>query len=69
MEYKRSTPRKAWTCYFDGDEENKLSQLEKMFPMVQFILEESKLVISRTGEKLLDRRVEKVIAGMGGIRV
>ena len=69
MEYRRSTPRKAWTCYFNGDAETKLIQLEKMFPMVQFVLEESKLVISRTGEKLLDRRVEKTIAEMGGIQV
>ena len=70
MDYSRSTPRKAWTCYFNGDAENMLKNLEKMFPTVQFILEESaKLIISNTGEKQLDRKVENTIIKMGGIRI
>lgn len=70
MEYSRSNPRKAWTCYLSGDAENKLNELEKLFPMVQFVLDESaKLIVSNTGVELLDSQVENTIIEMGGIRV
>ncbi len=70
MEYSRSNPRKAWACYLNGDAENKLDELEKLFPMVQFVLEESaKLIVSNTGVELLDSQVENTIIEMGGIRV
>ena len=69
MEYKRSIPRKAWACYFDGDENAKLRELEKRFPMVQFILVESKkMIICNTGERLLDIKVEKAVLEMGGAK-
>ena len=68
MNYRRSTPRKAWTCYFEGTGERQLKQLEKMFPMVQFVLSESsKLIISQTGERLLDNKVKDTVLEMGGI--
>ena len=69
MEFERSIPRKAWTCYFDGNEEEKIKKLERLFPTVQFSLGESKkLIICKTGQTSLDNKVKNVVLEMGGIK-
>ena len=64
MEYSRSTPRQAWSCYFP--DKSKLAKLEEVFPMVHFVLADFKLIVSHTGDKHFDSEVKRKVLEMGG---
>ena len=67
MEYSRSNPRQAWACYFP--DKSNFTKLQEVFPMVYFVLEDFKLIVSNTGDKHVDSKVKREVIKMGGVPI
>lgn len=65
MDLFRSTPRKAQSFFFSGD----IDLLKSLYPFAEFNQNDDILIVSSTGDPVLDEDINSEIKRMGGLAV